>query len=71
MKKRIGSLLILCGMLFALSACGKAFICDFCGQEKTGRSHTMTLFGVESHVCHDCYEDLEEMAKGVSEFLGA
>ena len=60
MKKALVILLIACAVL-ALSACGKPFTCDLCGQEKTGKKHTSDAYGYEMTICDDCYKDVQAL----------
>ena len=54
MKKKIMALLLTVVTVISLTACGKPFTCDLCGEEKTGKKHTETVLGVELRYCHDC-----------------
>ncbi len=55
MKKRLAALMLVVATMFSLTACGK-FTCDSCGEEKTGKSHKESLFGIEMIMCDDCYQ---------------
>lgn len=60
MKKRVVAILLTAVTLLSLTGCGK-FSCDICGQEKSGKKHTETLFGQEYTICNDCYKVLENL----------
>ena len=60
MKKRMLAILLAAMMILSLAGCGK-FTCDLCGQEKSGKKHTETLFGQKITYCNDCYKELEEL----------
>ncbi len=61
---RITVILLLVLMLLTLCcACGKPFICDWCGYEKTGKKHKMEFYGEEMVFCNDCYKEFKELAK--------
>ncbi len=55
MKKIIALALAALLSVFCLAGCGK-FECDLCGEEKSGKKHTTTVFGEEVTICDDCYE---------------
>ena len=61
MKKKIVASMVTVAVVLSLTACGKAFKCDICGQEKTGKSYTETIFGEEVTYCKDCHDALEEL----------
>lgn len=61
MKKKILALLLTAAAVMSLTACGKPFTCDFCGEEKTGKKYTETFLGAEITYCQDCYKDLKEL----------
>lgn len=60
--KRAAALLLACLLLLSLCACGKPFVCDFCGQEKEGKQHKEEMLGVEMILCDDCYKDFKTLA---------
>lgn len=59
--KKVLAILLVVGMMLALTACGKPFTCDFCGQEKSGKKHTADVYGDEMTICNDCYKDMEAL----------
>lgn len=61
MKKKIIALLLTVTTVISLTACGKPFTCDLCGEEKTGKKYKETVLGVEITYCNDCYKDLKEL----------
>lgn len=61
MKKKIIALLLTVTTVISLTACGKPFTCDICGEEKTGKKYTETVYGEEVTYCQDCKEGLEEL----------
>jgi hypothetical protein len=60
MKKKISMLLIMAMLATSLTACGK-FTCDWCGEEKSGKSHTTTALGEKMEICDDCYKEMKSM----------
>ena len=62
MKKLFAILLLFC-LLFTLAACGKPFVCEACDKEKTGKQHTITLFGESGTVCDDCSKEFRAAMK--------
>lgn len=61
MKKRLVASLLTVAAVFSLTACGKTFTCDICGEEKTGKSYTETVLDVKVTYCRDCHDKLEEL----------
>lgn len=61
MKKKIIALLLTVTTVISLTACGKPFTCDLCGEEKTGKKYTETVYGEEVTYCQDCRKELEEV----------
>lgn len=61
MKKKIIALLLTVTTVISLTACGKPFTCDICGEEKTGKKYKETVFGEEVVYCKDCKEAMEEL----------
>ena len=59
MKKIILAVLVVASLMATLTACGK-FVCDTCGEEKSGKKHTQSLFGEEIVICDDCYEEIDD-----------
>ena len=53
-------------MSLTFMACGK-FECELCGEEKTGKSHKMTLWGEKITVCDDCYREIKEIDNEISD----
>ena len=51
--------LVVASLMATLTACGK-FVCDTCGEEKSGKKHTQSLFGEEIVICDDCYEEIDD-----------
>lgn len=62
MKKKIIALLLTVTTVVSLTACGKPFTCDLCGEEKTGKKYTETILGTEITYCQDCYKELKELS---------
>ena len=60
MKKKIAALLSLVVLAMALTGCGK-FTCDYCGKEKTGKQHTVTVFDEKTTMCDECYKDYKAL----------
>lgn len=63
MKKKIMVSLVTVAAVLSLTACGKAFKCDICGEEKTGKSYTGTILGEEVTYCKDCRDGFKELEK--------
>lgn len=63
MKKKLIALLLMVATVAALTACGEPFTCGICGEEKTGKSYTETVMGVEITYCKDCHDELEELSR--------
>lgn len=61
MKKKLIALLLTVTTVISLTACGKPFTCDLCGEEKTGKKYRETILGVEVIYCQDCYKELKEL----------
>ncbi len=61
MKERIIALLLTMTTVISLTACGAAFTCEVCGEEKTGKKYKETLLGEKVVCCKDCKEDIEEL----------
>ncbi len=52
--------------ILSLSACGE-FECDMCGEEKTGKSYTVTVLGDEEMtICEDCYQTVKELMDAIN-----
>ncbi len=62
MKKIISAVLVVVSLLatITLTACGK-FVCDGCGEEKSGKKHTQSIFGEEIVICDDCYDEIDDI----------
>ncbi len=60
MKKIIMAVLVVASLLATLTACGK-FVCDGCGEEKSGKKHTQSIFGEEIVICDDCYDEIDDI----------
>lgn len=61
MKKIV---VIILGAMLALSATGcgaKTFICESCGQEKSGKQYELTMLGEKSIVCEDCADEIRAL----------
>ena len=69
MKKKIMALLVTVAVVLSLTACGKAFECDICGEEKTGKSYKGTIFGEEVTYCKDCRDGFEELEKELKDLF--
>ncbi len=69
MKKKIVASLLTVAAVISLTACGKAFKCDICGEEKTGKSYKETVLGTEVTYCKDCHDQLEELGKELNNML--
>lgn len=64
MKKTV--VLILAGLLLmlGLTACGnKEFTCDMCGEEKTGKSHSVDVLGDKMTLCDECYKEIKALGE--------
>ena len=61
MKRIISFILMLTLVAALLAGCG-SFQCDLCGQEKSGRKYTETVYGEKITYCGDCRDALEELA---------
>ena len=57
MLKRIIAAVLLLGVMLLLTACGK-FTCGTCGEQKSGKKHTVDSYGVKMTICDDCYRQL-------------
>ena len=55
MKKKMIALLLTVTTVISLTACGKPFTCDLCGEEKTGKKYKETILGTEITYCQDFY----------------
>ncbi len=60
-KKHLTFLVSLAVIAILLSGCGKPFVCDFCGIESDGKSHSSSFEGVTMTICDDCYNDFQEV----------
>lgn len=60
MRKKLSILAITLIASMMLTACGK-FTCDSCGEEKSGKSYTTTMWGEKVTLCKDCYQELKEL----------
>ncbi len=64
---RITVILLLVLMLLTLCcACGKPFICDWCGYEKTGKKHKQEYLGQQLVICDDCYKEIKALIDAFS-----
>ncbi len=61
MKRLVCILLLVALMVTMFAACGGSFVCDLCGQEKTGKRYEGAFFGQEIEYCKDCKKGLEEL----------
>ena len=59
--KKFFAMMVLGLLLLTLTACGKAFTCSLCGQEKTGKQHTHEQYGVQMTICNECYQDINAL----------
>ena len=55
--KKIISMLLAILMVLTLCSCGKKKICDFCGEEYSGNTYNLNVFG-RGYVCKNCYDIL-------------
>lgn len=55
--KRIIALLLAILMALTLCACAEKKVCDFCGEEYTGKTYDLSAFG-RGYVCKNCYNIL-------------
>ena len=62
MKKKIIALLLMVTTAISLTAGGKSFTCDICGEEKTGKQYKTTVFGEEVVYCEDCKEVMDDVS---------
>lgn len=62
MKKKIIALLLTAATVVSLTACGKPFTCDICGEEKTGKKYETTVYGEKVVYCEDCKEVMDEVS---------
>jgi len=60
--KKLYLLIIISLIIFFLSGCTK-FICDDCGKEKSGKSHTIEIYGIRDTLCEDCFSNYGDMGK--------
>lgn len=61
MKKVV---VLILGAMLAMSAtaCGaRSFVCDLCGEEKTGKQYELTMMGEKSIVCEDCADEIQDL----------
>lgn len=63
MKKKIAILFMTVIMAMTLVACGK-FTCDFCGEEKSGKSYKSDVWGQEVVICEECYDGIQDLFGG-------
>lgn len=47
-------------IIFMLTACGSKFICDYCEEESSGKSYSITMLGEKMTICEECKEDFDE-----------
>lgn len=60
MKRKLMTALMVGFAVLSLAACGaKPFTCDFCGEEKTGKSYKSAEG--DSVICESCYKELQEL----------
>lgn len=69
MKRKITASLLIVLTVLSLAACGKAFTCDLCGEEKTGKSYTESVLGTEITYCKDCHDELEALGNELKGLL--
>lgn len=69
MKKKIVASLLTVAAVLSLNACGKAFKCDVCGEEKTGKSYKENVFGVEVTYCKECHDSFEALGNMLENML--
>ncbi len=62
MKKKMIALLLTVTTVISLTACGKPFTCDLCGEEKTGKKYKETILGEDIIYCQDCYKELKDLS---------
>lgn len=60
MKKMVRFAAMLMLLATLLCGCGK-FTCDLCGEEKSGKKYTESIFGEEIEYCKECKEALESL----------
>ena len=60
MRRKISVLVTMIVMALIITACGK-FVCDFCGEEKNGKSYESEVLGEEVVICQDCYDGIQEL----------
>ncbi|MBR3643240.1 MAG: hypothetical protein IKN57_07000 [Parasporobacterium sp.] len=62
MMKKLFLMILLSGALL-LNACGGKFTCALCQQEKSGKRHKTSAYGIEITVCDDCYKTVDTLSK--------
>ncbi len=67
--KKLAAVLALIGLVASLAACGGAFTCNICGEEKTGGRKTQEVAGMKVTVCDDCVGGIQEGIKGLSDLF--
>ena len=57
------------GLVASLTACGGAFTCDICGEEKTGGRKTQEALGMKLTICDECAGGIKKGLEGLSGLL--
>ena len=60
MKKIIALALVAVSLAATLASCGGKFVCDACGEEKTGKKSKVDFLGVSMTICSECKADYDE-----------
>jgi len=68
MKKKIIITLTVVTVMMSLTGCGK-FKCDICGQEKSGKSYSVEVFGQQATLCKDCYDEMKELQEELQDLF--
>ncbi len=63
MKKIICMALVIFTIAACLVGCGgsKKFTCNECGEEKTGKKHSLEISGEKATLCEECYKENKEL----------
>ncbi len=68
--KRLIAMALLGATVLSFAACGGKFTCDECGEEKTGKKHTIEIAGEKGTMCAECYEENKELIEGLKALEG-
>lgn len=64
MKKKLAVLCMAIAAAMSLAGCG-SFVCDGCGEEKSGLKHIATIADEKVTLCDDCYKEIKELQDAI------